>query len=153
ATNDIGRHRPDEVLERVGLAAVAGSRAGTLSLGMSQRLGIASALPGDPPALLFDAPVNRLDPEGIQWARSVMRTLAAEGRAVLVSSHLLSEMANTADRLVVIGRGRLIASTTVAEFVGRSGAAVVRVRSPRLDDLRAVLTAAGLALVEDGTSL
>ena len=153
ATNDIGRHRPDEVLEMVGLTAVAGSRAGTLSLGMSQRLGIASALLGDPPVLLFDEPVNGLDPEGIHWVRTLMRTLAAEGRTVLVSSHLLSEMANTADRLVVIGRGRLIASTTVAEFVGRSGAAVVRVRSPRLGDLRAVLTAAGLAVVEDGTSL
>lgn len=153
ATNDIGRHRPDEVLEMVGLTAVAGSRAGTLSLGMSQRLGIASALLGDPPVLLFDEPVNGLDPEGIHWVRTLMRTLAAEGRTVLVSSHLLSEMANTADRLVVIGRGRLIASTTVAGFVGRSGAAVVRVRSPRLGDLRAVLTAAGLAVVEDGTSL
>lgn len=153
ATNGIGATRPDEVLEMVGLTAVAGSRAGTLSLGMSQRLGIAAALLGDPPVLLFDEPVNGLDPEGIHWVRTLMRTLAGEGRTVLVSSHLLSEMANTADRLVVIGRGRLIASTTVTEFIGRSGGAVVRVRSPRLQDLRTVLTAAGLAVLEDGTSL
>lgn len=153
ATNGIGATRPDEVLEMVGLTAVAGSRAGTLSLGMSQRLGIAAALLGDPPVLLFDEPVNGLDPEGIHWVRTLMRTLAGEGRTVLVSSHLLSEMANTADRLVVIGRGRLIASTTVTEFIGRSGRAVVRVRSPRLQDLRTVLAAAGLAVREDGASL
>ncbi|MDN4519072.1 MULTISPECIES: ABC transporter ATP-binding protein [Mycolicibacterium] len=153
ATNGIGATRPDEVLEMVGLTAVAGSRAGTLSLGMSQRLGIAAALLGDPPVLLFDEPVNGLDPEGIHWVRTLMRTLAGEGRTVLVSSHLLSEMANTADRLVVIGRGRLIASTTVTEFIGRSGGAVVRVRSPRLQDLRTVLAAAGLAVREDGASL
>ncbi|QZT57534.1 ABC transporter ATP-binding protein [Mycolicibacterium austroafricanum] len=153
ATNGIGATRPDEVLEMVGLTAAAGSRAGTLSLGMSQRLGIAAALLGDPPVLLFDEPVNGLDPEGIHWVRTLMRTLAGEGRTVLVSSHLLSEMANTADRLVVIGRGRLIASTTVTEFIGRSGGAVVRVRSPRLRDLRTVLAAAGLAVREDGASL
>ncbi|QZY46825.1 ABC transporter ATP-binding protein [Mycolicibacterium austroafricanum] len=153
ATNGIGPKRPDEVLAMVGLTAVAGSRAGTLSLGMSQRLGIAAALLGDPPVLLFDEPVNGLDPEGIHWVRTLLRTLAGEGRTVLVSSHLLSEMANTADRLVVIGRGRLIASTTVTEFIGRSGGAVVRVRSPRLQDLHTVLTAAGLAVRGDGTSL
>ena len=104
----------------VGLATVAGKKAGTLSLGMSQRLGIAAALLGDPPVLLFDEPVNGLDPEGIRWVRTLMRTLAGEGRTVFVSSHLLAEMANTADRLVVIGRGKLIASTTVSEFVGRA---------------------------------
>src|SRR6185437_7260561 len=109
-------------------------------LGMSQRLGIAAALLGDPPMLLFDEPVNGLDPEGIRW----VRTLASQGRTVFVSSHLLAEMANTADRLVVIGKGKLIASTTVAEFVGRSGADTVRVRSPQLDSLRRVLTDAGL---------
>ena len=113
ASNRIPARRVDEVLEMVGLTAVAGARAGTLSLGMSQRLGIAAALIGDPPVLLFDEPVNGLDPEGIHWVRTLMRTLAAEGRTVLVSSHLLSEMANTADRLVVIGKGRLIASTSV----------------------------------------
>ncbi|MGB3352352.1 MAG: ATP-binding cassette domain-containing protein [Mycobacterium sp.] len=149
AANRIPAGRVDEVLDMVGLSTVASARAGTLSLGMSQRLGIAAALIGDPPVLLFDEPVNGLDPEGIHWVRTLMRTLAGEGRTVLVSSHLLSEMANTADRLVVIGRGRLIASTTVSEFVGRSGGAIVRVRSPQLPALREVLTAAGLT-VDDG---
>ena len=117
---DCRSSRVDEVLDMVGLTTVADKNAGTLSLGMSQRLGIAAALLGDPPVLLFDEPVNGLDPEGIRWVRTLMRTLAAEGRTVFVSSHLLAEMANTADRLVVIGRGKLIASTTVSEFVGRS---------------------------------
>ena len=130
----------------VGLSTVAGSRAGALSLGMSQRLGIAGALIGDPPVLLFDEPVNGLDPEGIHWVRTLMRTLAGQGRTVLVSSHLLSEMANTADRLVVIGKGKLIAATTVSEFISRSGGATVRVRSPQLDTLRDVLAAAGLTM-------
>ena len=146
ATNRIPRRRVDEVLEMVGISSVAGVRAGTLSLGMSQRLGIAAALLGDPPVLLFDEPVNGLDPEGIHWVRTLMRTLAGEGRTVFVSSHLLSEMSNTADRLVVIGRGRLIASTTVGEFVSRCGAATVRVRSPHLEQLRAVLVDAGLTV-------
>lgn len=153
ATNGIAKTRPDEVLELVGLSAVAGSRAGTLSLGMCQRLGIAAALIGDPPVLLFDEPVNGLDPEGIHWVRTLMRSLASEGRTVLVSSHLLSEMANTADRLVVIGKGRLIASTTVTEFVGNSGGATVRVRSPHLDELHTALTAAGLTVQRDGAAL
>ncbi|HEX2214815.1 MAG TPA: AAA family ATPase, partial [Mycobacterium sp.] len=146
ATNRIPRKRVDEVLEMVGLSAVAGKKAGTLSLGMSQRLGIAGALLGDPPVLLFDEPVNGLDPEGIRWVRTLMRSLAAEGRTVFVSSHLLAEMANTADRLVVIGKGRLIASTTVSEFVGRSGVDTVRVRSPQLDALRRAIEGAGLAV-------
>lgn len=153
ATNRIGGARVDEVLEMVGLTTVAGARAGTLSLGMSQRLGIASALIGDPPVLLFDEPVNGLDPEGIHWVRTLMRTLAADGRTVFVSSHLLSEMADTADRLVVIGRGKLIASTTVREFIGRSGTAAVRVRSPQLDRLRDVLTGAGLTVQTVGGAL
>ncbi|MFB1296045.1 ABC transporter ATP-binding protein [Mycobacterium sp. pW049] len=153
ATHRIERRRVDDVLDMVGLAAVAGSRAGTLSLGMGQRLGIAAALIGDPRVLLFDEPVNGLDPEGIHWVRTLMRALAAEGRTVLVSSHLLSEMANTADRLVVIGRGRLIAATSVADFVARSGGAVVRVRSPRLAELSGVLSAAGLSVREDGPAL
>jgi ABC-2 type transport system ATP-binding protein len=144
ATNRIPVNRVDEVLDMVGLGAVAGRNAGTLSLGMSQRLGIAAAMLGDPPVLLFDEPVNGLDPEGIRWVRTLMRTLAAEGRTVFVSSHLLAEMANTADRLVVIGKGKLIASTTVSEFVGRSGVQTVRVRSPQLDALRRVLSDAGL---------
>lgn len=149
ATNRIPARRVDEVLEMVGLGAVAGKKAGTLSLGMSQRLGIAAALLGDPPVLLFDEPVNGLDPEGIRWVRTLMRTLAAEGRTVFVSSHLLAEMANTADRLVVIGRGRLIAATTVSDFVGRSGAGTVRVRSPQVASLQRVLTEAGLAAQPD----
>jgi ABC-2 type transport system ATP-binding protein len=149
ATNRIPVTRVDEVLDMVGLGSVAGKKAGTLSLGMSQRLGIAAALLGDPPVLLFDEPVNGLDPEGIRWVRTLMRTLADQGRTVFVSSHLLAEMANTADRLIVIGKGKLIASTTVAEFVGRSGAETVRVRSPQLDTLRRVLTEAGLTAEAD----
>lgn len=144
ATNRIPVTRVDEVLDIVGLASAADKKAGTLSLGMSQRLGIAAALLGDPPVLLFDEPVNGLDPEGIRWVRTLMRTLAADGRTVFVSSHLLAEMSNTADRLVVIGRGRLISSTTVAEFVSRSGADAVRVRSPQLDTLTGLLAEAGI---------
>ncbi|MDA4086176.1 ABC transporter ATP-binding protein NatA [Mycolicibacterium hassiacum DSM 44199] len=146
ASNRIPVKRVDEVLELVGLASVADKKAGTLSLGMSQRLGIAGALLGDPAVLLFDEPVNGLDPEGIRWVRTLMRSLAAEGRTVLVSSHLLAEMAHTADRLVVIGKGRLIAATTVQDFVHRSGGETVRVRSPQLGELRKVLTDAQLAV-------
>jgi ABC-2 type transport system ATP-binding protein len=155
ATNRIPVKRVDEVLDMVGLTSVAGRTAGTLSLGMSQRLGIAAALLGDPPVLLFDEPVNGLDPEGIHWVRTLMRTLAGEGRIVFVSSHLLAEMANTADRLVVIGRGKLIASTTVSDFVSRSGADVIRVRSPQVDTLRQVLADAGIEthLDADGSAL
>jgi ABC-2 type transport system ATP-binding protein len=149
ATNRIPVRRVDEVLDTVGLTTAADKKAGTLSLGMSQRLGIAAALLGDPPVLLFDEPVNGLDPEGIRWIRTLMRTLASQGRTVFVSSHLLSEMANTADRLVVIGRGRLIASTTVAEFVTDSGAAAVRVRSPQLDTLVGLLSDAGIETIAD----
>ena len=147
--------RVDEVLEIVGMTSAADQRAGALSLGMGQRLGIAAALLGDPPVLLFDEPVNGLDPEGIHWVRTLMRALAAEGRTVLVSSHLLAEMASTADRLLVIGRGTLIASTTVAEFVGRSGAESVRVRSPQLDTLVELLAGAGIdvELAVDGALL
>lgn len=155
ASNRIPVTRVDEVLEIVGLDSVGDKHAGALSLGMGQRLGIAAALLGDPPVLLFDEPVNGLDPEGIRWVRTLMRALAAEGRTVFVSSHLLAEMANTADRLVVIGRGKLIASTTVAEFVSGSGAAAVRVRSPALDALAELLTAAGIdaSLEPDGLAL
>jgi ABC-2 type transport system ATP-binding protein len=155
ATSRIPFTRVDEVLDVVGLGSVADKNAGTLSLGTSQRLGIAAALLGDPPVLLFDEPVNGLDPEGIRWVRTLMRALAAEGRTVLVSSHLLGEMANTADRLVVIGKGRLIASTTVAEFVSRSGADTVHVRSPQLDTLVGLLAGAGLEVEQapDGSTL
>jgi ABC-2 type transport system ATP-binding protein len=120
ASNAIPWERVDEVLGVVGLADVAGHRAGTFSLGMGQRLGLAAALLGDPAVVLLDEPVNGLDPEGIRWARDLMRGLAGEGRTVFVSSHLIAEMASTADRLVVIGEGRLLADTTVAELSGRA---------------------------------
>jgi ABC-2 type transport system ATP-binding protein len=121
AGNDIPAARVDQVLAMVGLDSAARRRAGTFSLGMAQRLGIAAALLGDPGVLLLDEPVNGLDPEGVRWIRDLMKSLAAEGRTVLVSSHLISEMALTAERLVVIGRGRLLADTTVAELSCRSG--------------------------------
>ena len=120
ASNAIPRARVEEVLALTGLEQVAGKRAGTFSLGMAQRLGIAAALLGDPGVLLLDEPVNGLDPEGIRWIRGLLRSLAAEGRAVLVSSHLISEMALMADHLVVIGRGRLLADTTAAELAARA---------------------------------
>jgi ABC-2 type transport system ATP-binding protein len=120
AGNAIGRARVEEVLALTGLEQVAGKRAGTFSLGMAQRLGIAAALLGDPGVLLLDEPVNGLDPEGIRWIRGLLRSLAAQGRAVLVSSHLISEMALMADHLVVIGRGRLLADTTAAELAARA---------------------------------
>ncbi|HOW95145.1 MAG TPA: ATP-binding cassette domain-containing protein, partial [Mycolicibacterium fallax] len=133
AANGIARSRVEAVLGQVGLDGVADRRAGTLSLGMCQRLGIAAALLGDPPVLLFDEPVNGLDPEGIRWVRTLMRELAGQGRTVLVSSHLLAEMADTADALLVIGRGRLVAATSVADFVAGAAGAAVRVRSPQRD--------------------
>ncbi|ALU70000.1 ABC transporter ATP-binding protein [Rhodococcus erythropolis R138] len=151
ASNGIPKSRVDEVLGLVGLSEVAGKKAGGFSLGMSQRLGLAGALLGDPKVLLLDEPVNGLDPEGIVWIRKFMQRLAAEGRTVLVSSHLLSEMALTAEQLVVIGRGRLISDSTVAEFVDRSSESTVRVRSPQLDALHAALTAHGLTVREEHT--
>ena len=120
ASNDIPRSRVEEVLGQVGLAEVAGRRAGTFSLGMAQRLGIAAALLGDPEVLLLDEPVNGLDPEGIRWVRSLLRTLVDEGRTVFVSSHLIGELSRTADHVVVIGRGRLLADTSVADLAARS---------------------------------
>jgi ABC-2 type transport system ATP-binding protein len=116
ASNDIARGRVDEVLDLVGLASAAGRRAGTFSLGMAQRLGLAAALLGDPPVLLLDEPVNGLDPAGIHWIRELLRSLAAQGRAVFVSSHLIGEIAQMAEHLVVIGQGRLLADTSVAEL-------------------------------------
>jgi ABC-2 type transport system ATP-binding protein len=151
-THGIGRSRVEELIDLVGLHEVARKRAGTFSLGMGQRLGIATALLGDPHTLLLDEPVNGLDPEGIHWMRNLLRALAAEGRAVFVSSHLMSEMAQTADHLIVIGRGKLIADTSTAEFVRRASGSVVRVRSPQAARLAALLSAPGRALtvVEPG---
>jgi ABC-2 type transport system ATP-binding protein len=137
--NGIDGRRVFELLEQVGLEKVAKRRVGGYSLGMKQRLGIAAALLGDPAVLLFDEPVNGLDPEGVRWLRELLQSLAAEGRTVLVSSHLLSEMAQTADRLVVIGRGRLIADTTTSEFIASGSAARIVVRSPYAGELARVL--------------
>jgi len=149
-TNGIPRRRVDEVLEIVGLADVARNRSKGFSLGMSQRLGIAAALLGDPQVLMFDEPVNGLDPEGILWIRTLMRSLAAQGRVVFVSSHLMSEMENTADHLIVIGRGRLIADCGMAEFIARSSGQAVLVRTPEPDSLTLAVTAAG-GIVSPGT--
>jgi len=146
AGSGLPRRRVDEVLARTGIGAAAGKRAGGFSLGMRQRLGIAAALLGDPRALIFDEPVNGLDPEGIRWIRGFMRSLAEEGRAVLVSSHLMHEMALTADRLVVIGRGRLIADTGMGEFMRSRGAGTVLVRAADPGALAPSLTAAGAAV-------
>jgi ABC-2 type transport system ATP-binding protein len=142
-SNGISPSRVDEVLEQVGLTSVARKRAGTFSLGMSQRLGIAAALLGDPEVLLLDEPVNGLDPEGIQWVRRLLRSLASEGRTVFVSSHLMSEMALTADHLIVIGKGRLIADASVEEVIAQASANHVKVVSPQADALRARVAAAG----------
>jgi ABC-2 type transport system ATP-binding protein len=139
ASNKLPKENVDKALEMVGLTAVANKRAGAYSLGMSQRLGIAGALLGDPEILLFDEPVNGLDPEGIVWIRTFMHRLADEGRTVLVSSHLLSEMALTAEELIVIGRGRLIAQSSTTEFVDRASGTTVKVRSPQLDQFQSVL--------------
>ena len=147
--NDIPLRRVDEVLDQVGLTSVANRRAGKFSLGMGQRLGIAATLLGDPGVLLFDEPVNGLDPEGIRWVRNFLRSLAAEGRTVFVSSHLISEMALTADRLVVIGRGRLIAETSVADFVSRSGRSAVKLVTPDRETFTSALVTEG-ATVSDG---
>ncbi|MBF6357333.1 ABC transporter ATP-binding protein [Nocardia higoensis] len=152
ASNGIEKARVEEVLRLVGLSEVADRSAGGFSLGMSQRLGLAGALLGDPKVLLFDEPVNGLDPEGILWIRRFMQRLAAEGRTVLVSSHLLSEMAQTAEHLVVIGRGKLISDTTTKEFIERASEQSVRVRSPQLDELRSLLTSENLTVRDDGSS-
>ena len=130
-THGIPRSRVDELIDLVGLQDVAGKRAGAFSLGMGQRLGIAAALLGDPQTILLDEPVNGLDPEGIRWVRELLRSLAAQGRTVFLSSHLMTEMAMTADHLIVIGRGRLIADLSLDEFVRRHSRQVVRVRSPQ----------------------
>ena len=145
-THGISAKRVDEVLGLVGLAEVARKRAGGFSLGMGQRLGIASALLADPATVILDEPVNGLDPEGIRWIRGLLKGLAGEGRTVFVSSHLMSEMALTAERLVVIGRGKLIADTTVSEFTAMASTNLVRVRTPAFDKLRDLLVTAGGSL-------
>ncbi|HEY5876074.1 MAG TPA: ABC transporter ATP-binding protein [Ilumatobacteraceae bacterium] len=146
-SNGIDRRRVDEVLELVGLSEVADRRSGGFSLGMGQRLGIATALLGDPGTLLLDEPVNGLDPEGIQWIRQLLRDLAAEGRSVLVSSHLMSEMALTADRLIVVGKGRLIAEGTVEEVVQASSIGYVHVDTADPVTLHRLLDDAGADVV------
>jgi ABC-2 type transport system ATP-binding protein len=152
-SNNLPKRRVEEVLGLVGLSGVAGKRAKGFSLGMGQRLGIAAALLGDPQILMFDEPVNGLDPEGILWIRNIMKALAAEGRTVFVSSHLMSEMENTADHLLVIGRGKLIADCTVAEFIAANSQQSVRVRTPQPDELTKLVTVAGATVHanEDGS--
>src|SRR5277367_284799 len=149
-TNNLPKRRVDEVLELVGLSEVAKKRSKGFSLGMSQRLGIAATLLGNPSVFMFDEPVNGLDPEGILWIRNLMKALAAEGRTVFVSSHLMSEMENTADHLLVIGRGKLIANCTVAEFIAANSQQTVRVRTPQPDLLAKLVAAAGAAVRENG---
>ncbi|KDN17861.1 ABC transporter ATP-binding protein [Amycolatopsis rifamycinica] len=152
-SNRIPATRVDEVLDTVGLTSVANKRAGGFSLGMSQRLGIAAALLGDPEVLLFDEPVNGLDPEGILWIRKFMHRLAEEGRTVFVSSHLLSEMALTASNLVVIGRGQLISQSSTEDFVARAAENTVKVRSPQLAELRDALQRASAGVAEEPNAL
>ena len=152
-SNGISRRRVDECLALVGIEGVGRKRARTYSLGMGQRLGIATALLGDPHVLLFDEPVNGLDPEGILWIRTLLRGLAHEGRTVFVSSHLMSEMALTADHLIVIGRGRLIADTTTADLIAQSSQGYVHVRSPDAEGLAPRLRAAGATAEVNGDAL
>ncbi|MDA8292691.1 MAG: ABC transporter ATP-binding protein [Actinomycetota bacterium] len=151
--NSIPRHRVDEVLEVVGLSEVAGRRAGKFSLGMGQRLGIAAALLGDPGVLLFDEPVNGLDPDGIRWVRNLLKGLAREGRTVFVSSHLMSEMALTADDVVVVGKGRLIAETSIGELTSRSAKGFVTVRSREPERLAVALEGEGATLEDEDGAL
>ncbi len=145
-SNGITRRRVSEVLDIAGLSDVAGQRVGTFSLGMNQRLGIAAALLGDPQTLMFDEPINGLDPDGILWIRNLMRSLAAQGRTVFLSSHLMSEMAQTADHLLVIGRGRIIADASTTEFVNRNSAPTVRVRAVQQGLLADALSRRGALL-------
>ncbi|SCK20790.1 ABC-2 type transport system ATP-binding protein [Streptomyces sp. WMMB 714] len=143
-SNRIPEARVGEVLETVGLSATAKKRAGGFSLGMAQRLGVAAALLGDPEVLLFDEPVNGLDPEGILWIRELMKKLAGEGRTVFVSSHLMSEMALTAEHLIVIGQGRLLADTTVEDFIARNSRSYIHIRTPEPERMRDVLAGEGI---------
>ncbi|WP_327431790.1 ABC transporter ATP-binding protein [Streptomyces sp. NBC_01236] len=152
-SNGIPKARVHEVLDTVGLTPVARKKAKGFSLGMGQRLGIAGALLGDPRILMFDEPVNGLDPEGIHWIRNLMKSLAAQGRTVFVSSHLMSEMALTADHLVVIGQGRLLADTSMADFIEQNSRSYVRIRSPQRERLLDVLHGTGITVVETGSGL
>jgi ABC-2 type transport system ATP-binding protein len=152
-TNNLPARRVGEVLEMVGLTSVARKRSKGFSLGMGQRLGIAGALLGDPAILMFDEPVNGLDPEGILWIRNLMKALAAEGRTVFVSSHLMSEMENTADHLLVIGRGKLISDCTVPEFIAANSRQSVQVRTPQPAQLAKAVITAGGTVHEDGDGL
>jgi ABC-2 type transport system ATP-binding protein len=147
-THGIGRRRVDELIDLVGLHDVATQRAGKFSLGMGQRLGIATALLGDPHTIMLDEPVNGLDPEGIQWIRNLLKRLAGEGRTVFVSSHLMSEMALTADHLIVIGRGELIADTSVAEFLAGASKQLVHVRTPQPELLASILGRLGASIAQ-----
>ncbi|MEO7261438.1 MAG: ATP-binding cassette domain-containing protein [Jatrophihabitantaceae bacterium] len=148
-TNGIRRQRVDEVIDLVGLHKVAGKRVGGFSLGMGQRLGVASALLGNPKTVVLDEPVNGLDPEGVLWMRTMLKALAADGHTVFVSSHLLSEMAHTAARLIVIGRGRLIADTTVEEFIARASNNSVTVRTPEAARLQNLLLAPDITVTSE----
>ncbi|WP_182906888.1 ATP-binding cassette domain-containing protein [Microbispora sp. H13382] len=153
ATTGISRRRVDEVIDLAGLGEVAHRRVGGFSLGMGQRLGIASALLGDPATLILDEPVNGLDPEGILWIRTLLKGLAAEGRTVFVSSHLMSEMALTAEQLIIVGRGRLIADVAVANFVRDSSRLTTRVRSPQAEWLRDLLAGPDVTVTGDVTGV
>lgn len=146
ATHGIGRKRVDEVISMTGLESVAGKRVGGFSLGMGQRLGIASALLGDPGTLILDEPVNGLDPEGVIWVRELARYLAGEGRTVFLSSHLMSEMAQTADQIIVLGRGKIIADAPVGEILAQAAGKSVRVRTPDADKLAPLLTGADVTV-------
>ncbi|HET7018625.1 MAG TPA: ATP-binding cassette domain-containing protein [Streptosporangiaceae bacterium] len=152
ATTGISRRRVDEVIATTGLSEVAGRRSGTFSLGMGQRLGIAAALLGDPATLILDEPVNGLDPEGIHWIRNLLKGLAAQGRTVFVSSHLMSEMALTAEQVIIVGRGRLIADVSIAELTARSRHSVV-VRSPQAAQLSGVLAGPGVRITSAQTGV
>ena len=153
ATHGISDTRIDEVLDMVGLTGAADRRAGGFSLGMGQRLGIAAALLGDPAVVMLDEPVNGLDPDGVQWIRRLLRSLAGEGRTVFVSSHLMSEMALTAEHLVVIGRGRLIADVPVDELIAQASRDVVTVRTPDASQLGQLLAGPGIAITRAGDEL
>jgi len=153
AMGGLPRGRVDEVLDLAGITAVADRRVGGFSLGMGQRLGVATALLGDPATVVLDEPVNGLDPDGVLWIRTLTRRLAAEGRTVFLSSHLMSEMAQTAEHLIVVGRGRLLADVSTAEFIQHAGGESVRVRSPRAGELTGLLAAEGVTVASGETGL